>query len=146
MTWEYIFSATYNSILPALSMILIGTGWWVISMKTLSTNVSEEDYVHFARIKGVKERKIMTRYVLPNAALPQVTMLALQIGSIFNGALITEILFGYPGIGTLIYNSILQSDYNLIMGTVSLAIIAVATATFIIDLLYPFLDPRVRYR
>lgn len=146
MTWEYIFSVIYNSILPALSMILIGTGWWVISMKTLSTNVSEEDYVHFARIKGVKERKIMTRYVLPNAALPQVTMLALQIGSIFNGALITEILFGYPGIGTLIYNSILQSDYNLIMGTVSLAIIAVATATFIIDLLYPFLDPRVRYR
>lgn len=146
MTWEYISSVIYNSILPALSMILIGTGWWVISMKTLSTNVSEEDYVHFARIKGVKERKIMTRYVLPNAALPQVTMLALQIGSIFNGALITEILFGYPGIGTLIYNSILKSDYNLIMGTVSLAIIAVATATFIIDLLYPFLDPRVRYR
>ncbi|MBW8351767.1 ABC transporter permease [Bacillus sp. IITD106] len=145
-TWEFIKSVTYNSILPALSIMLVGTGWWVISMKTLSSGIAEEDYVHFARLKGLKERKIMTRYVLPNAALPQVTMLALQIGTIFNGALITEILFGYPGLGTLIYSGILQADYNLIMGTITVSILAVAIATFIVDLLYPFLDPRIRYR
>ncbi|RAP77210.1 ABC transporter permease [Paenibacillus montanisoli] len=145
-SWEHIKSIVYNSILPALSMILVGTGWWVISMKTLSSGIAEEDYVHFARLKGLSERKIMTKYVLPNAALPQVTMLALQIGTIFNGALITEILFGYPGIGTLIYTGILQADYNLIMGTITLSIIAVAAATFIVDFLYPFIDPRVRYK
>lgn len=145
-SWQFIKSVTYNSILPALSIILVGTGWWVISMKTLSAGIAEEDYVHFARLKGLKERKIMSQYVLPNAALPQVTMLALQIGSIFNGALITEILFGYPGLGTLIYTGILQADYNLIMGTITVSILAVAIATFIVDFLYPFLDPRIRYR
>jgi peptide/nickel transport system permease protein len=145
-SWEHIKSLLVNSALPALSIVLVGTGWWVISMKTLSTGIAEEDYVHFARLKGLKESKIMTKYVLPNAALPQVTMLALQLGSIFNGALITEFLFGYPGIGTLIFGAILQSDYNLIMGTITISIIAVAGATFIIDFLYPFLDPRVRYK
>ncbi|MBO7744420.1 ABC transporter permease [Paenibacillus sp. MWE-103] len=146
LSWEHIKSIVYNSILPALSMILVGTGWWVISMKTLSAGISEEDYVHFARLKGLSERKIMTKYVLPNAALPQITMLALQVGTIFNGALITEILFGYPGVGTLIYTGILQADYNLIMGTITLSIIAVAGATFIVDFIYPFIDPRVRYK
>ncbi|MFC5452911.1 ABC transporter permease [Paenibacillus aestuarii] len=145
-TWPHIKSLIINSTLPALSMILVGTGWWVISMKTLSAGIAEEDYVHFARLKGLKESKIMSKYVLPNAALPQVTMLALQIGTIFNGALVTEILFGYPGVGTLIYSGILQADYNLIMGTITISIIAVAGATFIVDLLYPFLDPRVRYK
>lgn len=145
-TWEHIRSIVYNSALPALSMILIGTGWWVISMKTLSSGIAEEDYVFFARLKGLKENRIMMRYVLPNAALPQMTMLALQMGTIFNGALITEILFGYPGVGTLIYNGILQADYNLIMGTITVSIVSVAAATFLVDLLYPFLDPRVRYK
>lgn len=145
-TWEHIRSIVYNSALPALSMILIGTGWWVISMKTLSSGIAEEDYVFFARLKGLKENRIMMRYVLPNAALPQMTMLALQLGTIFNGALITEILFGYPGVGTLIYNGILQADYNLIMGTITVSIVSVAAATFLVDLLYPFLDPRVRYK
>jgi peptide/nickel transport system permease protein len=145
-TWEHIRSLIYNSLMPALSMILVGTGWWVISMKTLSGGIAEEDYVHFARLKGLKESKIMTKYVLPNAALPQLTMLALQIGTVFNGALITEILFGYPGVGTLLYSGILQADYNLMMGTITVSIISVAAATFIIDLLYPFIDPRVRYK
>jgi peptide/nickel transport system permease protein len=145
-TWEHIKSLIYNSALPALSMILIGTGWWVISMKTLSSGIGEEDYVNFARLKGLKEGKIMIKYVLPNALLPQITMLALQMGTIFNGALITEILFGYPGVGMLIYNAILQADYNLIMGTITISILAVAATTFIVDLLYPFLDPRIRYK
>ncbi|NHN30356.1 ABC transporter permease [Paenibacillus agricola] len=145
-TWEHLRSLIYNSLLPAISMVLIGTGWWVISMKTLSAGIAEEDYVHFARLKGLKERTIMTKYVLPNAALPQITMLALQIGAVFNGALITEILFGYPGIGMLLYGGILQADYNLIMGTITVSIISVAAATFFIDLLYPFIDPRVRYK
>ena len=106
-----------SSCLPALSIILINLGWWVMSMKALSSNIMEEDYITFARYKGLRDRRIIAGYILPNAALPQITVLALQLGGVFNGALITEILFGYPGVGTLIYQSVLQSDYNLMLGS-----------------------------
>jgi peptide/nickel transport system permease protein len=115
-------------------------------MKTITTGISEEDYVYFARLKGLSEKKIMVGYVLPNATLPQITMLALQIGMIFNGSLITEMLFGYPGLGGLIYRGILQADYNVIMGTITISIMAIALTTFVIDILYPFFDPRIRYK
>jgi peptide/nickel transport system permease protein len=115
-------------------------------MKALSAGVSEEDFVNFAKLKGVGEGKIMYSYVLRNAILPQVTFLALQIGTIFNGALITEILFGYPGLGSLTYSAVLQADYNLLMGTITISIIGVATATLFVDILYPLFDPRIQYR
>jgi peptide/nickel transport system permease protein len=94
----------------------------------------------------VGDREIMLNYISRNALLPQITVLALELGGIFSGALMTETLFGYPGIGTLIYQSVLQSDYNLMLGTISLSIVAVSTATMLIDLLYPVLDPRIRHR
>ena len=143
---QFISSAIYNSILPALSIVIVGFGWWVLSMKALSSSISEEDFVYFAKLKGAGEGRIMTAYVLRNAILPQVTVLALQIGAIFNGALITEILFSYPGLGTMTYSAVLQADYNLLMGTITISIIAVATSTLVIDLLYPFFDPRIRQR
>jgi peptide/nickel transport system permease protein len=146
LTWEHIWSIFYNSLLPALSIIVVGIGWWVISMKALSSDIAEEDYVQFARLKGMSNRRVMTRYVWPNAILPQVTTLALQLGSVFGGALITEVLFSYPGLGTLMYNGILQSDYNLMMGTISLSVVAVAFAAYVVDLIYPLLDPRIRLR
>ena len=136
----------YNSLLPALSIVIVSCGWWIISMKALAFSISEEDFITYARLRGIPENKIMVNYVARNAVLPQITMLAIQLGGIFNGALITELLFGYPGMGTLIYNAVLGSDYNLILGTISFSIIAVATATLLVDLLYPFIDPRIRYR
>ena len=143
---EFISRAIFNSVLPALSIIVGASGWWVLSMKALSAGIAEEDYVSFARLKGVGEPTIMGRYVMLNAVLPQITQLALNIGTIFNGALITEILFGYPGLGTLAYTAVVQSDYNLLMGTISIGIIAVATAALVVDLLYPLFDPRIEYR
>src|SRR5690606_21751732 len=110
------------------------------------SGLTEEDFVYFAKLKGVGEGRIMSRYVMRNALLPQITVLALQIGTIFNGALITEILFGYPGLGTLTHTAVLQSDYNLLMGTISISIIAVATATLVVDILYPLFDPRIQHR
>ena len=145
-SWQFISSAIYNSILPAASIVIVGFGWWVLSMKALSSSISEEDFVYFAKLKGAGEGRIMTAYVLRNAILPQVTVLALQIGAIFNGALIAEILFSYPGLGTMTYSAVLQADYNLLMGTITISIIAVASSTLIIDLLYPFFDPRIRQR
>jgi peptide/nickel transport system permease protein len=145
-TPQYFYSIIYNSFLPALSIVIVGFGWWVLSMKALATSVAEEDFVYFARLKGVREGAIMRRYVWRNAILPQMTFLALQIGGVFNGALIAEILFGFPGIGTLTQTAVLQADYNLLMGTITISIIAVSTATFVADVLYPFFDPRVQYR
>ena len=143
---EFIGSAIFNSILPGLSIIVGAFGWWILSMKALSSSVAEEDFVNFARMKGVGAGTIMRRYVLRNAILPQITLLAISIGTIFNGALIAEILFGYPGLGTLTYTAVVQTDYNLLMGTISISIIAVATAALVVDLLYPLFDPRIQYR
>lgn len=143
---DWIGSAIYNSILPALSIVLVGFGWWVLSMKALSSGLKEEDFVSFAKLKGVSEGRIMRSYVLRNAMLPQITFLALQIGTIFNGALIAEILFGYPGLGSLTQTAVLQADYNLLMGTITISIVAVATATLLVDVLYPLLDPRVQHK
>ena len=143
-TWEYIKSLIHNSLLPAVSLILIDLGWWALSMKTLSIDACEEDYITFAKMKGLSKRKIMWGYLAPNAMLPQVTSLALRLGRAFGGAVIVEILFCYPGMGTLIYNAIMQADYNLIIGTITISILAVSVATYIIDLTYPLLDPRIR--
>ncbi len=143
---EFISSAIYNSFLPALSIVIVGFGWWMLSMKALSSNLREEDFVYFAKLKGVSEGKIMRGYVLRNAMLPQITFLALQIGTIFNGALIAEILFGYPGLGTLTQTAVLQSDYNLLMGTITISIVAVATTTLFVDILYPLFDPRIQHK
>jgi len=127
-----------------LSIVLVTFGWWMLSMRALSSTLMEEDFVAFGRLKGLSHPRLMCRYVLPNALLPQVTFLALQLGLMFNGAIITEIVFAYPGVGSLIYTAILQGDYNLLMGTVSISILAVATATLVVDLLYPLIDPRIR--
>ena len=143
---QYYLSAIQNSVLPGASIVIAGLGWWVLSMKALSADLAEEDFVEFAKLKGVGSRRIMWTYVFRNALLPQITVLALQIGSIFNGALVMEILFGYPGLGALTNTAVLQADYNLLMGTISISIIAVATATLLIDLIYPLFDPRIQHR
>jgi len=145
-TLQYMISVVYNSFLPLMSIVLVSLGWWIISMKAMAIDTKEEDFVQYAKYRGVGENKVMVGYVARTAILPQVTVLALSIGGVFGGSLITEILFGYPGIGTLIYRAILAADYNLIVGAVSLSIVAVATATLILDVVYPFIDPRIRYK
>jgi peptide/nickel transport system permease protein len=145
-SWDLVQSVLWNSFLPGASIVIVVFGWWVISVKAQTTALKEEDFIRYARLKGLSERRLLSGYVLPNAILPQITFLALQIGLMFNGSLITEILFDYPGLGLLIYTAVLQGDFNLLMGTISLSIIAVATATMIIDLIYPLIDPRIRHR
>ncbi len=145
LSWDWFSKVAHNSFLPALSLILLGSGWWIISMKSLSSNVAEEDFVSYGRMKGLRESTIGFRYVFRNSILSQVTMLALSMGSVFSGSLMTEILFGYPGVGMLLQNAITSSDYNLMLGLITISIFAVATATLIIDLIYPLLDPRIRH-
>jgi peptide/nickel transport system permease protein len=138
-------SVAYNSVLPLMSIVIVSLGWWIISMKAMAIDIKEEDFVQYARYRGASDNTVMVRYVAQTAILPQVTVLALSIGGVFGGSLITEILFGFPGMGSLIYKAILGSDYNLMVGAISISIVAVATATLILDLVYPFIDPRIRY-
>jgi peptide/nickel transport system permease protein len=88
----------------------------------------------------------MTRYVARNAILPQVTALALSVGMIFNGQIITESMFSYPGLGTLMRSAAATGDYNVLYGTIAVTIVSVSTAALLIDLAYPLFDPRIRYR
>ena len=134
-----------SSVLPALSILLLGTGWWIISMKSLSSTTAEEDFVLYARYRGMSEGKVGFSYVFRNSILTQITALAMSLGGVFNGSIMTEIIFGYPGVGTLVQKAIQQSDYNMILGCITISIVAIATMTLIADLIYPIIDPRIRY-
>jgi peptide/nickel transport system permease protein len=144
MTVAKFGTILYNSFLPALTLVLAGFGWNILSMKALAVSTKEEPYVQFARLKGTPDWTRMTSYVFRNALLPQVTALVLSLGTIFNGALLTEILFTYPGVGLLMRTAAGAGDYNLLYGAITMAIIAVATAAFVLDLCYPLFDPRIR--
>ena len=112
----------------------------------LVSNVVTEDYVTYAELGGVSHRRILTSYVMRNALVPQVTGLAMSLGTIFNGAVITEQIFGYPGIGALLVSAVYAGDYGLVLGVTTMSIIGVSTAVLLIDLVYPLLDPRVEAR
>jgi len=142
----YVLSILQHSILPALSLVLGGSAFRFIIARALASGVIASDAVTYAEVAGLPRRRIIFGYVLRNSLLPQVTDLALALGALFEGALITEFVFSYPGIGYRLYTAILQSDFNLIMGVTIFSIVGIATAALLIDLMYPLFDPRVRYR
>jgi peptide/nickel transport system permease protein len=144
-TWSYIKDVLWHSFLPALSLTILGGAVTFQTMKLIVQNVNAENFVQYAKLGGVTEDRIVNKYVIRNAILPQVTGLALSLGQIFSGALITEIVYGYPGLGGLLYRAIVNGDYNLIMGITLLSIVGITTAILVVDLTYPLFDPRVRY-
>jgi peptide/nickel transport system permease protein len=144
LTWGYFVDLLRHAFLPALSLVLLGGAAWFQTMKLLVQNVNSESFVQYAKMGGVREGRIVGGYVIRNALLPQLTALALLLGQILSGALITEIVYSYPGIGTLLYHAIVTGDYNLIMGITSLSIVGITLAILVLDLLYPLFDPRVR--
>jgi peptide/nickel transport system permease protein len=146
MTPEKFGMILYNSLLPGITLVLAGFGWNILSMKALTVATTEEPYVTYARLKGASNWTRMTRYVFRNALLPQVTALALSLGMVFNGALLTEMIFSYPGIGLIMRTAATGGDYNVLYGAITISIIAVATAGLVIDLIYPLLDPRIRHK
>jgi peptide/nickel transport system permease protein len=143
---EFIADVIYHASLPGLSLVIAGYGWWFISMRSIVVNIKSEDYVTFCKIVGLKGRRVLFKYVIRNCMLPQITALALSLGSIFTGAMATEVVFGYPGVGSLLYKAVLDGDYNLMTGIISYSILGVATAVLLLDLLYPLVDPRIRYK
>ena len=145
-TLSYILDVLRHAFLPATSLAVLGAASWFQTSKLIVQNVNAEDFVQYAQLGGVKESRIIFRYIIRNAMLPQITNLALSLGQILSGALITEIVFSYPGLGNLLYSAISTGDYNLIMGIISLSIVAITTLVLIVDLVYPLFDPRIRYK
>jgi len=145
LSLNFALDVLHHATLPALSIVLVSLGWWFLSMRSLITSLKGEDYILQAEAKGLSDRRILWAYAFRNALLPQTTGLAISMGNIVSGALITEVIFAYPGVGWLVYNAIRSLDFPVIQGSVLLIILSVASANFIIDIAYPLIDPRIRY-
>lgn len=144
-SWSFAKDVLRHSILPALSIVLAQVGSWALGMRAMMVSVQGEDYMTLAEAKGLNPWTIFFRYALRNAMLPQTTSLALSLGTIVSQSILVEVVFGYPGIGTLLYKAISGFDYFLIYGIVFIVILGIALATLILDLIYPLLDPRITY-
>jgi peptide/nickel transport system permease protein len=142
---KIVLNMVYHSILPALSIILASIGFWTLGMRGVMVSTQGEDYLTFAEAKGLRGRTVFLRYAIRNSLLPQLTALALALGGIVSGAVLVEVIFQYPGVGSLLYQSIRASDYFVIQGVVFIIIVAIGFATLVLDLIYPFVDPRITY-
>lgn len=143
LSWEFIGSVLRHHTLPFLSIVLVTIGGQAIGMREMSIYELNSDYVLYSKLLGIRDSRI-ARYVFRNAMLPQITGLALSIGTMVGGSLICEIVFSYPGIGTWMFTAIRQLDYPLISGCTLLIALAVLLANFTIDLIYGWIDPRIK--
>jgi peptide/nickel transport system permease protein len=141
-----ILDILYHAILPALSLVLGGIGAWALGMRAMMVSTLDEDYITFAEAKGLPPRRVFLWYGLRNALLPQVTRLAVALGSILSGAVLVEAMFSYPGLGGVLFAAIAGKDYFVIQGIVLMLIVSLALSLFVVDLVYPLVDPRIRYR
>lgn len=142
-TWSFMWSVIVHYQLPFWSIVLIAIGGQAIGMRSMSIYELNADYVKYARFMGIKDRKIVG-YVFRNAMLPQVTGLALAIGTMVGGALVAEIIFSYPGLGYTLLNGVMGQDYPLISASTLLVTMMVLIANFVIEILYGFIDPRIK--
>ncbi len=142
-SWAFFQDALHHYWLPFLSLVLIFIGGQAVGMRSMAIYELGSDYVGFARSLGVPDRRVVG-YVFRNAMLPQVTGLALSIGVLAGGALITEVVFSYPGIGTVLFSAIRQNDYPVIQGVTLIVLIMVLLSNFLVDIAYGLIDPRIR--
>jgi peptide/nickel transport system permease protein len=133
-----------HAALPALTIVVTAAGGWLITMRNNVMGVMGEDYVAFARAKGLSEGRLLNRYVLRNALLPSFTAFGMALGFVVGGSILTETVFSYPGLGLQLYNAVTTLDYPLMQAIFLFIALAVLIANFIVDALYAVLDPRVR--
>ncbi len=143
LTIDFALNAFSHWIMPFLSLFLVMFGGWAIGMRNMIIYELESDYSHYLEALGAPQ-SLVRRYAFRNAMLPQLTGLALQLGVIVAGALVTEVVFSYPGLGYLVLQAIQNEDYFLLQGIFLFVIVGVLVANFIIDLVYIVVDPRTR--
>jgi peptide/nickel transport system permease protein len=142
-SWEFVRSFLSHWFLPFLTLFLVLFGGWAIGMRNLIIYELESDYSNYLQALGAPNR-LVRKYAYRNAVLPQMSGLALALGLVVSGAIVTEIVFGYPGIGTLILTAIQNRDYFLLQGIFLFIIVGVLIANFIVDIAYVIVDPRTR--
>jgi peptide/nickel transport system permease protein len=140
----FIGSLLYHGFLPILSMVLISIGGWLFNMRNSMINLLSEDYITMGVAKGLSKIRVMYHYAARNAILPVVTAISMAIAYIVGGAIFVEIVFNYPGLGNLMLKGVMTRDYPLIQALMLIIVICVLLANFIADLLYIWLDPRLR--
>jgi peptide/nickel transport system permease protein len=137
-------SVASHLVLPAASLMLIQLGSYVLTMRSTLIDALQEDYVTLAKANGLPYRRILWRHALRNALLPTTTLIGLQLGFLVGGAVLTETVFAYPGIGRGIYEAVTQLDFPVLQGAFLLLAVTVVVANMVTDIIYGFLDPRVK--
>ena len=143
-SFDFIGSVIQYSFLPALTLVISSLAGWMLTMRNSMITTLSEDYVLMAKAKGLSERRVMFWYAARNAVLPNITGFAIAIGAIVGGQLLTEMVFSYPGIGYALLQAVNQQDYAMLQSIFLIITLAVLGANFLADMLYAFLDPRVR--
>lgn len=143
-SWEFISDVGMHLVLPALTIVLVSVGGWMLGMRNTMIATNAEDYITMAEAKGLRPGRIMFRYAARNAMLPSVTSFGMSLGFVVGGALLTEVVFAYPGVGYQLLNAVQGLDYPLMQGLFLTITAAVLLANFLVDILYVRLDPRVR--
>ncbi len=143
---EFYLDVLHHSVLPALAIVLQAVGFWALGMRGMMITASGEDFVTLAEANGLRNRTIFFRYGLRNALLPQFTALGLSLANVVAGQVIVEVIFAYPGIGTVLFQAIQASDYTVINGVVLFLILSIGLVTMLMDFLYPLLDPRISHQ
>ena len=133
-------------VLPVITLTLVNFGPQLRYMRAAMIETLNNDYIRTARAKGASEARILTRHAFRNALIPLITVVALSFGSLFSGALVTETMFAYPGVGKMIYDAVLGNDYNLALAGLLFATLMTLLANFAADLAYAAADPRIAYR
>jgi len=143
MSVAFVLDVLHHWFLPFLSLFLVSLGGWAIGMRNLIIYELESDYANYLAALGAPQR-LIRRYAFRNGLLPQITGLALQLGTVIGGALVTEVVFAYPGLGYLILQAVQNADYFLLQGALLFVVVGVLVANFVIDLVYVVVDPRTR--
>jgi peptide/nickel transport system permease protein len=141
---EFIGSMIHHAALPAISIVVASLGGWLLAMRNTMIGILSADYVTMAQAKGLPERDIMFKYAARNALLPSITGFGMALGFVLSGSLLTEIVFSYPGQGSLFFEAVKGQDYFLMQGLFLAITVAVLAANWFVDIAYVFLDPRTR--
>ncbi len=144
-TWHYMKDVMYHMILPALVLGLPGAAGYMRFTRTAMLEVIRQDYVRTARSKGLSEKVVIYKHALRNALIPIITLLGFALPSLFGGAIITEKLFAWPGLGTIAFKAVTDRDYPLLMGTTLFFSILTLTGNLLADICYGLADPRIKY-